>query len=177
MRTLFVVPIDEGQKLPTERFSLQRNHDSASAFVLDGSYHALDHGDTCCLPTAPVGSKYSAGPQLSWFTELADMLRMPISAVSPFGRHHPARQLHLHRSERSPALVRHTNGTSLRRKPFNQKSLLTLSQQCCRPTQDGPVYRVDYLPFQGHRPGRDSMRECMNDSIVNRPAFNRLSLS
>jgi len=58
------------------------------------------------------------------------------------------------------AEVCRTNVTSLRRKPFKQKGLATLSQQCHQSTQGSPVYRVDYLSFQGHRPGRDSVREC-----------------
>ena len=49
--------------------------------------------------------------------------------------------------------VAHGNVTSLRRKPFNQKGLATLLQQCYQSTQYIPVYRVDYLSFQGHRPG------------------------
>ncbi len=58
------------------------------------------------------------------------------------------------------ALVAPTNVASLRRKPFKQKGLAALSQQCHRSTQDSPVHRVDYLFFQGHQPGRDSVREC-----------------
>ena len=50
------------------------------------------------------------------------------------------------------AWVTHTNVTSLRRKPFKQKGLATLSQQYHQSTQDSPVYRVDYRSFQGHRP-------------------------
>jgi len=66
----------------------------------------------------------------------------------------------LARLDRFNASVDEANVASLRRKPFKQKGLASLSQQCHRSTQDSPVHRVDYLFFQGHQPGRDSVREC-----------------
>jgi ATP phosphoribosyltransferase len=45
-----------------------------------------------------------------------------------------------------------TNVASLRRNPFKQKDLATLSHQCDQSTRDSPVYRAD-LSFQGRRLG------------------------
>ena len=53
------------------------------------------------------------------------------------------------------ASVKSTNVTSLGPKAFRQPDLATVSKQCHQSAQDTPVYRVDYLSFQGHRLDRE----------------------
>jgi hypothetical protein len=47
----------------------------------------------------------------------------------------------------------------LKRKPFHDESLVTLSKQRYRPVQDDTVYRIGYPSFPSHRSGRDSIHE------------------